>query len=161
MNHLPIDNDYNVYSKISHSVKQSVNSEKTASSKTGSKKTDYSAIYTKEFKEDSLDPHCQALIKGQLGRKKKKAPVSRIETLDLIKTHMEENMKYFMLGQDEKVKKADIWHQKGYYSTDCGEENDEKEKKAEEEDEEEEYYYDEEEEDEQEESKEETPEAKI
>lgn len=110
MNHLPIDNDYNVYSKMSHSVMQSVNSEKTASSKRGSKKTDYSAIYTKEFQEDSLDPHCQALIKGQLGRKSKKAPVSRIANLEVIRAHMEENMKYCLLGQEDKVTRADIWH---------------------------------------------------
>ena len=29
MNHLPIDNEYDVYSKRSHEVKQNVNSEKT------------------------------------------------------------------------------------------------------------------------------------
>ena len=64
MNHLPIDTDYDVYSKRTHSVKQSVNSEKTVSSSTGSKKTNYSAIYVKEFAEDSLDPHTKASIRG-------------------------------------------------------------------------------------------------
>mmetsp|Transcript_2543 Transcript_2543/g.3535 ORF Transcript_2543/g.3535 Transcript_2543/m.3535 type:complete len:313 (-) Transcript_2543:1488-2426(-) len=58
MNHLPIDNEYNVYNKESHTEKQSVNSSKTSSSMKASKRTDYSAIYKKEFAEDSLDPHC-------------------------------------------------------------------------------------------------------
>jgi len=77
MNHLPIDNDYNVYSKQSHEEKQSVNSAKTQSSFKPSKKTDFSAIYKKEFAEDSIDPHYQALIKGQLGSKLRKPRVSR------------------------------------------------------------------------------------
>ena len=60
MNHLPIDNEYNVYSKSMHTEMQSVNSEKTSSTCKASKRTDYSAIYKKEFAEDLLDPHCQA-----------------------------------------------------------------------------------------------------
>lgn len=57
MNHLPVDTSYDVYSKHSHEVMKSVNSQKTESSNHGNKKTDYSAIYVKEFKEDQLDPH--------------------------------------------------------------------------------------------------------
>ena len=57
MNHLPIDNEYNVYSKQSHSEMQSVNSLKTVSSFKASKKTDFSAVYKKEFAEDTIDPH--------------------------------------------------------------------------------------------------------
>ena len=72
-------------------------------------------------------------------------------------------MKHMLLGAEDKVHKPEIWQQAGYYSTDCGEENDEDDKKtvkAEKEAaaaEEEEYgeYYDEEEEAEQEETKEE------
>ena len=41
-----------------------VNSEKTVSKMRGNRRTNYSAIYTKEFAEDSLDPHVQAMIKG-------------------------------------------------------------------------------------------------
>ena len=77
MNHLPIDTAYDVYSKQSHEVKQSVNGEKTLSSFKPDKKTDYSAIYTKEFAEDAIDPHYQALIKGQLGAKRKKPRIPR------------------------------------------------------------------------------------
>ena len=69
---------------------------------------------------------------------------------------MESNMKHFYMGQEEQVTRGDIWHQRGYTSTDCGEENDEKEEKkkksqeeeAKEEEDGEEYYYDEEEEEE-------------
>ena len=57
MNHLPIDTSYDVYSKQSHEVKQSVNGEKTHSTFKPDKKTDYSAIYVKEFAEDAIDPH--------------------------------------------------------------------------------------------------------
>ena len=57
MNHLPIDTSYDVYSKQSHEVKKTVNSQKTESSSKANKKTDYSAVYAKEFKEDSIDPH--------------------------------------------------------------------------------------------------------
>ena len=80
MNHLPIDTSYDVYSKHSHEVRQSVNGEKTQSRKTGDKKTDYSAIYKKEFAEDALDPQFTAKIKGQLG--KKKPPVPREQKVD-------------------------------------------------------------------------------
>ena len=67
---------------------------------------------------------------------------------------METNMKHFMMGNEDKVERADIWQIKGYCSTDCGEENDEQDEKdgkkqpeAEEEGDEEYYeYYDEEEE---------------
>ena len=64
MNHTPIDTTYDVYSKQEHTVKQTINSEKTQSSFKANKKTDYSAVYKKEFAEDQLDPHYQALIKG-------------------------------------------------------------------------------------------------
>jgi len=63
-----------------------------------------------------------------------------------------------LFGMNDKVVKPDIWHQEGFNSTDCGEDNDDKEeeKKGEEEeeenyDEDEFEYYDEEEEAEQEE----------
>ena len=68
---------------------------------------------------------------------------------------METNMKHLMMGNEDKVERADIWQIKGYCSTDCGEENDEREEKdgkkqpeAEAEEDDEEYYdyYDEEEE---------------
>ena len=78
MNHLPIDTNYDVYSKNSHEVKQSINGEKTQARKTGDKKTDYSQLYKKEFAEDSVDPHYTATIKGQLGKKKTKAPREEI-----------------------------------------------------------------------------------
>ena len=77
MNHAPVDTSYDVYSKQEHAVKQSVNSEKTQSTFVPNKKTDYSAIYKKEFAEDSIDPHYQALIKGKLGPKRKRPRVSR------------------------------------------------------------------------------------
>ena len=67
----------------------------------GNHKTDYSAIYKKEFAEDSLDPHCQATIKGQLGRKKNKKP--REQVVQEIKEHMERNMKHMILGNDDLV----------------------------------------------------------
>lgn len=52
--------------------------------------------------------------------------MSREERLEMIREHMETNMKYLMMGQDEKVERGDVWQIKGYCSTDCGEENDEK-----------------------------------
>lgn len=57
MNHLPIDTSYNVYSKSCHEAKQSVAASRTTSSFRPDKRTDYSAAYAKEFKEDSLDPN--------------------------------------------------------------------------------------------------------
>lgn len=109
MNHLPIDTSYDVYSKRSHEVKQSVNSEKTHSSFVPNKKTDYSAIYVKEFKEDSLDPHFQALIKGKFGAKRKAPRVLRETIIQEIRHHMEQNMKHFVLGTEDQVRRADIW----------------------------------------------------
>ena len=81
MNHLPIDNDYNVYSKQSHEAKQSINSEKTSSTFVPSKKTDYSAVYKKEFAEDAIDPHCKAMIRGQLGSKRRYPRTPREEAI--------------------------------------------------------------------------------
>ena len=75
---------------------------------------------------------------------------------------MDSNMKHLIMGNEAKVERGEIWQQKGYCSTDCGEENDEKtdkkkskEAKAEagDEDDEEYYYYDEEDDDEAEEVK--------
>ena len=153
MNHLPIDTNYDVYSKNSHEVKQSINGEKTQARKTGDKKTDYSQLYKKEFAEDSVDPHYTATIKGQLGKKKTKAP--REEIIDDIKSNMEHNLKCLVLGTEDKIVHGDIWQQRGYCSTDCAEENDDedpgkKKTAAEAAAEEDEYdeYYDEEEEDE-------------
>lgn len=150
MNHLPIDNEYNVYSKQSHEVKQTINSQKTSSKiGQGNRKTNYSAIYKKEFAEDSLDPHKQALIKGQLSSKSKKPQVPREQIVSQIREHMETNMKHMILGNDELVKTPEVWQQYDYYSTDCMEENEDhedkkKNKKAEEEEddyEDDEYYY--------------------
>ena len=80
----------------------------------------------KEFAEGTIDPHYQALIKGQFGSKPKKPKMGRETQLEKIREHMENNMKHLMMGQDEKVERADVWQIKGYCSTDCGEENEEK-----------------------------------
>jgi len=74
--------------------------------------------------------------------------------MDNIKQHIEGNMKYMLFGMNEKVVKPEIWHQEGFHSTDCGEDNDETDEEEEEDsdyDEDEFEYYDEEEEAEQEE----------
>ena len=126
MNHLPIDTSYDVYSKHEHKVKQSVNGEKTLSTFKPDKKTDYSAIYVKEFAEDSLDPHYKALIKGQFGAKRKQPKKPREVRLEEIREHMETNMKHMMLGNEGECERADVWQIKGYCSTDCGEENDDR-----------------------------------
>jgi len=71
-------------------------------------------------------------------------------------------MKHLLMDSEDKIERGQIWQQKGYYSTDCGEENDEREERkkgkeagdaagGEEEDDDDEdeyYYYDEEDEDE-------------
>ena len=67
-------------------------------------------------------------------------------------------MKHLLMDNEDKIERGQIWQQKGYYSTDCGEENDEREERKkgkeagagaeEEEDSDEYYYYDEEDEDE-------------
>lgn len=100
MNHLPIDTSYDVYSKVTHEVRQTVNGEKTHASAEGDKRTDYSALYVKEFAEDALDPHCQALIKGQLGFKRKRPRVPRETRVEQIRAHMEKNMKHTLLGTE-------------------------------------------------------------
>ena len=119
----------------------------------GNRRTDYSAIYKKEFAEDALDPHVKASIKGQLGAKKR-PPMPRERKVEEIREHMERNMKHMILGNEDQLDRPEIWQVRGYYSTDCGEENDEtedkKKKKPEEEDDYEDdeyYYYDEEDED--------------
>ena len=92
LNHLPIDTNYDVYSKHFHMAKASVNSAKTQSSKENNK-TDFSALYTKKFIEDELDPEYQALIRGQLGGKKKR-PANRDQAIKNIESMMHENMKH-------------------------------------------------------------------
>ena len=61
-NHLPVDTQYDVFSKEAHASKSSVNSAKTEKNK-GNLKVDFSAVYSKQFMED-LDPEYQAMIKG-------------------------------------------------------------------------------------------------
>lgn len=101
MNHLPIDTSYDVYSKVTHEVRQTVNGEKTHASAEGDKRTDYSSLYVKEFAEDALDPACQALIKGQLGFKRKRPRVPRETRIEQIRSHMEKNMKHMILGTED------------------------------------------------------------
>ena len=55
LNHLPIDTNYDVYSKHFHEAKSSVNSAKTSSSR-ANRKTDFSGLYSKKYLEDELDP---------------------------------------------------------------------------------------------------------
>ena len=107
MNHLPVDTSYDVYSKHFHQAKLSVNSAKTMSSKEN-RKTDFSGVYTKKFLEDELDPEYQALIKGKLGGKKK-PPALREQVIDKVKSITEDNMRHQILGQLDKLHKADIW----------------------------------------------------
>ena len=78
-----------------------MNSEKTTSTFRPNKGTDYSAIYKREFAEDSLDPHCRALIKGQLGKKGRRPKVAREVVLAEIKERMETNMKHLILGSED------------------------------------------------------------
>lgn len=91
-----------------------MNNEKTQSSFSLNRETDYSAIYEKEFKEDLIDANSQALIKGKFAAKDKDARVSRETRIEEIRCQMKKNMKQFALGSESYVSIANIWEENGY-----------------------------------------------